>query len=292
MRRKLRFKIASQRAAMVLREHGLSEPPIDPIALAERLDIQVEAKPSAEEGVSGMLLRHGDAFLIVYATHIPVPGYQRFSIAHELGHYLLDGHIDHVLPQDGVHASRAGFVSGDLYEREADHFAASLLMPTDAFGRDCRRRVAGLQTVIELAETGETSLTATAIRYAELTDDAVAVILSTDTKIDYCFLSERMLTLPELQIPKKGSAVPESSVAFEIGSYIQKVHSAEQASEEIDVIDWLGGTRSINVAEQTVGLGRYGKVLTILSSEEIGHEDQNDVLDDELTDGWTPRFHK
>jgi Zn-dependent peptidase ImmA (M78 family) len=36
-----------------------------------------------------MLLRHGNAFGILYATHIPSEGFQRFSIGHELGHYFI-----------------------------------------------------------------------------------------------------------------------------------------------------------------------------------------------------------
>ena len=62
------------------------------------------------------------------------PERQRFTIAHELGHYFLDGHIDHVLPNDGVHASHAGFSSSDPYEQEADNFAAGLLMPSSHLG--------------------------------------------------------------------------------------------------------------------------------------------------------------
>ena len=91
-----------------------------------------------------MLLRHGDVFGILYATHIPSEGFQRFSIAHELGHYFLDGHIDHILPKDGVHTSHAGFVSADPYELEADQFAAGLLMPSIPFKRALARQELGI----------------------------------------------------------------------------------------------------------------------------------------------------
>jgi len=122
--------MAKKKAEEFLREEGIETLPIDPFAIAASRDIVVEAKPDTAEGVSGMLLRHGDNFGILYATHVPNEGFQRFSVAHELGHYFLDGHIDHILPKDGIHASRAGFVSADPYELEADSFAAGLLMPT------------------------------------------------------------------------------------------------------------------------------------------------------------------
>ena len=55
-----------------------------PSPIAEQLEITVQAKPATSGGVSGMLVRHGDRFGILYATHIPSLGFQRFSIAHEL----------------------------------------------------------------------------------------------------------------------------------------------------------------------------------------------------------------
>jgi Zn-dependent peptidase ImmA (M78 family) len=88
---------------------------------------------------SGMLLRHGNTFGIYYATHIPNEGFQRFSVGHELGHYFLDGHIDHILPKDGIHVSHAGFVSADTFELEADHFSAGLLMPSTPFKKSARQ---------------------------------------------------------------------------------------------------------------------------------------------------------
>jgi IrrE N-terminal-like domain len=144
MNQAFRFKLAKQKAEAFLRENGIEGLPVDPFAIAVSRDIVVEPKPDAGPGVSGMLLRHGDTFGILYATHIPSEGYQRFSVAHELGHYFLDGHIDHVLPKDGVHASQAGFVSADPYELEADQFAAGLLMPAAAFRRALGKRDAGL----------------------------------------------------------------------------------------------------------------------------------------------------
>jgi Zn-dependent peptidase ImmA (M78 family) len=111
-----------------------------------------------------MLLRYGDSFVIAYATHIDNEGFQRFSVAHELGHYLLPGHIDQVL-SDGknIHESHSGFVSNNPYELEADHFAAALLMPNPLFSHAMWQTEAGLNAVVTLAGRCRTSLTATAI---------------------------------------------------------------------------------------------------------------------------------
>jgi Zn-dependent peptidase ImmA (M78 family) len=99
------------------------------MAIARVVGIDVVAKPASARGVSGMSIRND--FVIAYATHIESPGFPNFSIAHELGHYFLEGHVDAVIGPDGVHRSHAGFSSDDRYELEAEHFAAALLMPDD-----------------------------------------------------------------------------------------------------------------------------------------------------------------
>lgn len=286
------LKWARQKAEAFLRDEGITGLPVDPFAIAASRDIVVRAKPDTTEGVSGMLLRHGDEFGIMYATHIDNEGFQRFSIAHELGHYFLDGHLDQVLDENGVHESRAGFVSADPYELEADNFAVGLLMPSVPFRRALGRLDAGLAAVEQLAILCRTSLTATANRYAELSEDAVAVIISTRGIVDYCFLSESMRSLPDLTWPRKGSPVPANAVTAGISKNPNRVRSAERADAEADVMDWLGGRRSIPITEEAIGLGSYGKTLTVLSSAEIGQDDEEEEDDEDLIESWTPRFRR
>src|SRR3546814_11547152 len=99
--------------------------------IAASRDIEVKEKRDTTGGVSGMLLRHGDVFGILYATHIRSEGFHRFSVGHELGHYFLDGDIDHILPNDGIHTSHAGYVSADPYELAAEPFASGLMMRSE-----------------------------------------------------------------------------------------------------------------------------------------------------------------
>lgn len=288
-----RLKMAKQKAEAFLREEGLGALPIDPFAIAASREILVEPKPDTADGVSGMLLRHGNAFGIMYATYVKSDGFQRFSVAHELGHYFLEGHVDHVL-KDGFHESRAGFVTADPYELEADNFAAGLLMPSTPFKRAIGRRDPGLGVVSELADDCRTSLTATAIRYAELTVDAVAVIVSTRGVIDYCILSEAMKTLPGLAFIRKGSEVPSGTATAIFAAEHTNVIGGADIDEETLVRFWLGGSSNAKVREQTIGLGSYGKCLTVLSSGTIAQAALEDEVDEEaaLVDSWTPKFHR
>jgi hypothetical protein len=269
--------------------------PIDPFAIAAKHDIEVKAKPDTVGGVSGMLLRHGDNFGILYATHTGSEGFERFSIGHELGHYFLEGHIDHILPKSGIHTSHGGFVSADPYEMEADHYSAGLLMPGTLFEQALKKRRPGLETVEFMAGPCKTSLTATAIRCAELSGDAIAIIISTGDAIDFCILSEAMKSLPQLTWLRKGSAVPTGTATSRLNSDPASVLRGQRSDSELDILDWLGGTKSAIVSEQVVGLGRYGKTLTVLSSEKIGQEsdqDEDDENEDDFAERWTPRFRR
>ena len=119
-------------------------------------------------------------------------------------------------------------------------------------------------------------MTATAIRCSELSGDADAVIVSTGNVIDYCILSEAMKSLRELTWLRKGSPVPSNTETARMNADPANVLRGERASAEIDVLDWLGGTQSAIVTEDVIGIGRYGKTLTVLSSESIGQDDDED----------------
>jgi hypothetical protein len=73
------------------------------------------------------------------------------------------------------------------------------------------------------------------------------------------------------------------------------VAAGDRLSTELDIQDWLGGSRSVTANEEIVGLGRYGKTLTVLSLENIRDskdDDDDDDSDDEVLERWTPRFRR
>ncbi len=90
---------------------------------------------------------------------------QRFSAGHELGHWMYDrGRIARTctegnLTRDWHEGSR---------ERRANRYAAELLLPARMFTPRTRNLPSTFESVRELADTFETSLTATAVRLAEL----------------------------------------------------------------------------------------------------------------------------
>jgi hypothetical protein len=77
-------------------------------------------------------------------------------------------------------------------------------MPETLFKRALAKFDPGLAAVERMATLCKTSLTATGIRCAELSDRAVAVIISTGQTIDYCFMSDAIKSLPELNWLRRG----------------------------------------------------------------------------------------
>lgn len=103
---------------------------------------------------SGELHKERDGYRIVCSADQP-RSRQRFTIAHELAHVILE--------RTGRNAPR----SGDSVERVCDMLAAECLMPTSVFETRLSP-VPRLSNVVELARVFETSITATAIRCAQL----------------------------------------------------------------------------------------------------------------------------
>lgn len=288
-----RKSLAEGSASLVLREMKIEGLRVDPADLATQKGILVQAKPDTAAGVSGMLVKAGDQFGIMYATNIPSKGFQKFSIAHELGHYCIDGHSDALLA-NGVHYSQAGFRSSDPFEQEADYFAAALLMPELAFRKEMNRHDTGLVCIEALRKACETSLTATAIRYAGLTRDGVAVILSSGETIDYCFMSEGLKEAKGISWIRKGTPVPDGTVTAAFNARPESVRTGERDGGDGRLNDWMGGERVYRVREDVLGLGQYGRTLTVLTCDGLSAEKESeyDNEDDELIESWTPKFRR
>ena len=148
--------------AMTLREavryvvaelmEGVRCPPTDLACFGQKIGVREIAYESFPG--SGELHKSGDGYRIICSSDQSRPR-QRFTVAHELGHVILE--------RTGRNAPRTG--SG--VERICDMVAAECLMPTAAFGRRLPSRLTGAE-VVSLARTFETSIRATAIRCAEL----------------------------------------------------------------------------------------------------------------------------
>ena len=277
-------------AEQLLKELGVTSLAVDPFDITGKLGIALKAMPANAGGASGMLLHANGQFGIGYPTHIDSDGFKRFSVGHEIGHYRLPGHVDAVVDATGRHLSRAGFQSDDRYEREADHFASALLMPTGPFSAELRRCGDGLAAIETLSRRCGTSFEATAIRYAQCARDPVAIIRSAGRTIDYAFMSRALEDFPNLDWIRKGTPLAVDTVTFRFNAITENVRNAARDKGTSVLQDWFGGAHRQTIVEEVIGLGTYGKTLTILTGMEPPDEVEDQDDDDELEDAWTPRF--
>jgi len=192
---------------------------------------------------------------------------------------------------NGSHESSAGFVSNEKYELEADHFAAGLLMPSYLFDVELNKCQSGLAAVESLSRKCNSSLTATAIRYAQKTPDPVAIVVSEDKIIHYSFISDELRELKGLTWIKKGSQLPKNTVTSRFNSAPENIINCNKADGETTLLDWFGSELSYDVYEEVIGLGNYGKTLTVLSLESIPDQEELDE-ENELEESWTPKFKR
>jgi Zn-dependent peptidase ImmA (M78 family) len=127
-------------AAEVLRAAGVRKPPVPVEAIVLRYGLQVRYQP-LQSDLSGFLYRGTDQTVVgVNSTHATVR--QRFTIAHELGHYLL--HRSHRLRIDRAVLTRSQGDhlrgKGDRDEVEANRFAAAVLLPDELLRHDVEAR--------------------------------------------------------------------------------------------------------------------------------------------------------
>ncbi len=279
---------AAAKAEAWLRDNGFTSLPVDLERVASILEIEVQPLKQTQPGVSGMLISHMGVFGIMFGTYVKSIGFQRFSIAHEIGHYLLEGHAEHLFPP-GItsHSSQAGFTSVDPYEQEADYFASGLLMPDRLVKSALRRLGEGLQGIEALKEKCLTSMTATAITYARKTSIPAATVVSTNGRIDYAILSKSMKEFDGLSWPGKGTPVPIGTASAALAASTSDVRAGKRAAGDVDLRAWLGGRRAINATEEVVGLGSHGKVLTVLTTDVLPEEEDEE---EELEKSWTPTF--
>ena len=127
--------------------------------------ISVQEKPISVEGMS---LKMPRGFRITLNSRSHPPTRKRFSWAHELGHIYIAEHGQ----------APVGPIRHDnkKLERYCDELASEFLMPYELFTEDMSLKPVSLVNAIGLARTYQTSATAAAIRYVNLSPVPLALI--------------------------------------------------------------------------------------------------------------------
>lgn len=149
---------------IVLR-HARDGAPVDLDAICR--DLRLPVSLDRLEGIAGKLERHASSprgFRIVINDRDPEPR-QRFTQAHEIAHFVL--HRD-LLPEGLVDSALYRSSLSNEYERQADRYAASILLHAETVRREFRAH----PSLAHLARLFKVSDAALRIRLKELRLDA------------------------------------------------------------------------------------------------------------------------
>ena len=254
--------IASEVRAM-MNQHS---PPIDVLEVARQEGVLLAPGNYGDEFDGRIEFHPKHAKFILFYPHPKDAAYPtriRFSISHELGHFYLPEHR-RLLLAGRSHYSQTGFVSDNALEKEADFFAASLLIPTDVLQKFCaKKEFYTLKELIALGNLWQTSVTSAAIRYTQWASECCAVVLSRNKRVIFYIPSDDA-GYRGFQWLGKQEVAPRSAT-IEAHNHQGTGRVFEQSSRT-DM--WFSDRRaSVKLWEEAFPLGYTGLVLTTLTLE-------------------------
>jgi len=271
---------ARQRALEVLAEQSDSGIPVIPERIAAEfpLPLPISSSSGFPPRVYGALYKIGNDFSIVLSAECPTEGHRRFTLSHELGHFFLDGHLEELFDRGAqVHLSDTDHFRGlrkPWFEAEADAFAAELLVPSPRAAKLLQRTQQGLESVHAIANTFDCSLSCAGIRYTELTSEPAAVVLSHEGAVEWVALSESMREHWWARRTMKGEWAPPRSASAALARNPGRILNSEVVSAEGLLIEWFEKGPATPITEEAIGLGSYGRVLTVLTCASLPSPDE------------------
>ena len=204
-------------ATEIMRQNPAISAPIPVEEIAKAAGI-IDIQPLQSEAFEGMLVANPEKSEgIVFVNQNRPKQRQRFTIGHEVGHFLLpwhrnlkDGALTFECTTEDMHVSqsRKTDVRTD-WEVQANEFSSELLMPRLLFKKHMRRKdEPDMAHVLDLASLFDTSVEATARRYVALSDYPIAMVFAQGKCVRHAW---RGPDFPYFLDVRKGSALPKGS---------------------------------------------------------------------------------
>lgn len=211
------------------------------------------------KSAAGRLVRHGNSAIITIPEYQPYEGRKRFSIGHEIGHFILhESFIDYKLcsAKDMI-----DWHGAKKLEAEANKFSAELLMPYFLFFPKTVKKTPNFKLIKALSLEFRTSLTSTAVRYIHVTKEPCALIFSVDGRIEWYLKNTKDF---RYIIKGKGAQVDADSIAYEAfkgkGDY--------EEGELVPASAWIEvkypSQENLELHESTCYMPTFNSTLTLL----------------------------
>ena len=237
---------------------------VDPFLIAKNEGIFISQYDFTDDFDALIEYQDDGSFIIFLNNKVELEERRRFTIAHELGHYFIPHHQNKLVANEWMISCQTAFSSDNILEKEADKFAAELLMPTSSF-YDRVSKDLSLKIIEALSKQYKTSITSTAIRAVGLTELACSIVVSKNNIVAFSTHSEKLRSIGIYGINKNDSIPSNSKTYLESNSkgtskFVNGYHpsiwyKSPKASNSTGVI-W----------EEVMHLGDYG-LLTLLIYE-------------------------
>ncbi len=246
---------SAQLAELLVDRLGVDGPPnLDEIAAA----IGLRIKEVDSDGFEGALVRDAESQkgIVLVKAKTRERSRKRFTIAHEIGHYMIPTHIDN---ENVCLAKELESWSESLAtpELEANEFAAELLLPNKLVASRFPKAEPSLQHIAAIAQEFQTSLTATTRRFIDITDLSCAMVW-TQQEWKWVRRSENFKAfIPLDEIPYDQS----------FAGQLLAGRSVPDVATPVNPILWLNErdvTRVERLLEHSIYLKNYKAVLTLL----------------------------
>lgn len=247
--------------------------PVPVEALCERFDI-VSIEELHTEGFEAALLTDTlkvNGGILVKAGVSPER--RRFSIAHELGHFLIPTHLPPPGGQFLCSAADLQALTRNEQDRrarmevEANQFAALLLIPPPALRAELRRRVLDLAQIMKLAKDFEVSREAMARACVESTQSAAAIIVVRKGTIQRMYRRDGRFPFIEAG---RGQRVPNGSAFHDVALPPGSMTQMDECEPEV----WLSdrSARGVDLLEEQVLFQQNDYAMILLRAELRGED--------------------
>ena len=247
---------AAQLACLVTQRFVKGSPP-DLASLCKELGLRIQEVPA--KGFDGALVRSksGQKGIIAVKASIREASRKRFTVAHEIGHFVIPHHrlLKNVCDEKKIDSFDSRLNRPEI---EANEFAAELLLPSALLAKRFNLKELSLPEISAVATEFETSLTATVRSFLRLTALPCAMVWSSDNQARWCARSDTFrFFLPLAELPAEGSfaaglfkgrMVPSDFAAVPAEAWLDR-----QADESVETL-----------LEHSIYLPNYNSVLTLL----------------------------
>jgi hypothetical protein len=194
--------------------------------------ISGESFDGASEGMLCRVPNTKDSWGIIYNTNISSSGRINFTLAHELGHYLLQRMS---LENGEIKCSRDDMRRWNSEygqrEAEANEFASYLLMPRNLFEDRIGSNEITLHLMKDISNYFNVSITAAILKWLQFTDKRAILVVGKDGFIDWVWHSKAMLKSDIFLRPKvRPIELPKESLAVNTDPCIDALKGIKQAS--------------------------------------------------------------